>query len=293
MGARNRRDLLNAVARGIGNGAVQLSATTWEWHCEADCQGSFVKEEYALTVSELPGGINKFGNPTGAGVTLTRYSRCNKCENCLRHRRQLWTERAKAEIAASARTWFGTLTLNPEEHSIVGMKCTEDTFENRHRIVGKYVTDFLKRIRKGKPPIRFMLVAEAHKLALNGLPHYHMLIHEVGVGEYVHRRELEENWRFGFTKWKLLEDRYAAPYLCKYLSKSAQARVRASLHYGSPREVSRSQSIAMPQRQKRDPNGVLDPREHYHATDQVACRPAAKRGPAPPKKGAQSPVLKA
>jgi len=50
------------------------------------------------------------------------------------------------------------------------------------------------------------------------------------IGERVLRRQ----WTLGFSKFNLVDEKdpRAAHYVCKYLSKTAEARVRASLQYG-------------------------------------------------------------
>lgn len=169
---------------------------------------------------------------------------CRKCENCLGRRCHHWRLRAMSETKAAVRTWFGTLTLSPDQHSRVAMACRVeasrngddwDTFDQerqfalRHKCISREITLYLKRIRKrGGEGARFVCVAEAHK---SGLPHYHMLVHE-GDQTALTWRILTEEWRVGFCQWKLVKDTRAAGYVTKYLSKDALARVRASVGYG-------------------------------------------------------------
>lgn len=144
------------------------------------------------------------------------------------------------------RTWFGTLTLRPERQQFVldnaRMKLARqgldfdglsevEQFRLRHEFVSLELTRWLKRVRKNsEAPLRFCLVAEAHK---SGAPHYHVLVHESDPARPVRKSVLCEAWTWGFTRWKLVEDQRAAGYVTKYLSKSALARVRASLKYGT------------------------------------------------------------
>lgn len=61
---------------------------------------------------------------------------------------------------------------------------------------------------------------------------------------------LSSMWKLGFSRHKLVDmDQRgkAAWYAAKYLSKSAAARVRASLHYGNPPISSRPQGQVSPQ----------------------------------------------
>jgi hypothetical protein len=81
-------------------------------------------------------------------------------------------------------------------------------------------------------PLRYLLVAEAHK---TGLPHYHLLIHEYSESRPIRARHLKEQWRLGFSSVKLVaqdEGNRRGGYVTKYLAKSAIARVRASVGYG-------------------------------------------------------------
>src|SRR5205814_1472707 len=85
---------------------------------------------------------------------------------------------------------------------------------------------------------RYLLIAEAHK---SGVPHFHMLLHEPDVANTVRHATLRDQWRYGFTNFKLVSDPRAAGYIAKYLAKDALARVRASKDYGSVGAGSNSQ----------------------------------------------------
>lgn len=175
--------------------------------------------------------------------------RCRRCENCLRLRQRHWSARVRNELAMhdiiGARTWFGTLTLRPEEHyrALVTARLAhsaggidldrtseEEIFAARHRVISRWLTLYLKRVRKqAAQPFRYILICEKHK---SGLPHYHILVHEDGLLRNIPKRILQEQWIHGFSRWKLVEDMRQGTYLTKYLSKSAEARVRASKDYG-------------------------------------------------------------
>lgn len=182
--------------------------------------------------------------------------RCRKCRECLKARAHHWAERAAMETLQAPRTWFGTLTFAPssswatEARAIardvaawddpIARRWDEDQagFANRvkaarfirmHQANGPLLTKWLKRIRKESgASLRYMLVAEAHK---DGRPHYHALIHETHDGGRVLHKTLSSQWIHGFSQFKLA-DPAAAKYVCKYLAKSAEARIRASLDYG-------------------------------------------------------------
>lgn len=170
--------------------------------------------------------------------------RCRKCEACLLHRQRLWTARAVDMIAASSRTWFGTLTVAPAhrvsmlyradlQHTAATGEAWSalrqpDQFRKLVDQAAPAVTTFLKRVRK-TAAFRYLLVSEEHK---DGFPHFHMLLHEMGAA--IPKRTLDDQWRLGFSQWRLVDrgNPQAAHYVCKYLSKSALTRVRASQRYG-------------------------------------------------------------
>ena len=162
---------------------------------------------------------------------------CRKCPNCLRARAALWRQRANNEIVLSTRTWFGTFTINPYHRFLIDTRgkrsdaASDDNFLDRHRQISRYFTLYFKRLRKAsRSKIRYMLVAEHHA---DGWPHYHVLVHE--RGKPVTKRELQGLWPYGFTHFKLIDrtDKKVPGYICKYISKQALARIRASLKYGT------------------------------------------------------------
>lgn len=175
-------------------------------------------------------------------------TRCRKCEECLKHRRRLWTARAMAETGNALRTWFGTMTVSPERRFQAMMLAERDLANalNPRRLdqlssieqlreltahLAPEVTRFLKRVRQqSKASLRYLLVVEPHK---DGFPHFHMVLHETSLTP-VSKRTLEDQWRYGFSSWRLVPagEMRQVIYVCKYLTKSAQTRVRASRHYG-------------------------------------------------------------
>lgn len=194
-------------------------------------------------------------------LLLEMSSRCRKCERCLRLRSRMWTARSVSETRMSSRTWFGTLTLRPGEQYLAKarashvMSCRNgidfDTLSPKDQFglivaqIGQDVTKYLKRIRKESGVrFRYLVVFEAHA---SGDPHIHMLLHELHADMAVRQRTLEGQWKLGFTKWRLVDTDQpgAAGYVCKYLSKTAAARVRASRRYGGGRftETTGAQTI--------------------------------------------------
>jgi len=184
-------------------------------------------------------------------ATTTAYVsvRCRRCDACLEYRRRLWTARAIAETRLSSRTWFVTLTYGPEsrflvkaaaEARVVRTRCeqwsmltTDERFRHLVKVANEDVTKFLKRIRKNSGArLRYILVSEAHA---DGFPHFHLLIHEGDNGS-LSKRISTSAWTRGHSHMRLVDtgDAKATGYVCKYLSKSATTRVRASRKYGRP-----------------------------------------------------------
>lgn len=178
-------------------------------------------------------------------VPMELATRCRKCGSCLKHRQKIWTARAIDELKAARRTWFGTLTIRPDERfkariaaDLLAKKRGHDEWSALPRdtkfsylvnVLGPHVTKWLKRVRKASGvPLRYLLVVEAHK---DGFPHFHCFIHEPALP--VTERLLASNWRLGFSQFRLVkEDARASYYACKYLAKDSLTRVRASKSYG-------------------------------------------------------------
>lgn len=174
---------------------------------------------------------------------------CRRCPACLRIRAHIWRDRAIAETKSAPRTWLCTFTLRPDEHyrSLLEARkwmaersrCFEqeseqDQFCARVRAINPEITRYVKRVRKQSgATIRYLIVAERHKGGgeHDGLPHFHALFHEVDETRPLRKAVLKEQWKLGFSTFKLAEPA-AAYYLCKYLSKDLATRVRGSLRYG-------------------------------------------------------------
>jgi len=153
---------------------------------------------------------------------------CRKCEACLKARGRLWSERAFHEVRGSTRTWFCTYTLNPSWRVRAEIEASTSEPEDLYRVVSKWFTLYLKRLRKESGvSFRYLLVVELHK---DGFPHLHALVHEIG-GQQITKRQLQGQWPYGYTSVKLANPT-SARYVTKYISKQAIARIRASLGYG-------------------------------------------------------------
>ena len=185
---------------------------------------------------------------------------CRHCVPCLRFKSWLWSTRGAIEVAASVRSWFGTMTYRPEVYllrsyqaeqrygrgwsdlsadergALVLAECGHDlrlfmvqlrALVSRAAAAAKGVA---KRHARGVTGIRQMAVVEFHK---SGVPHFHTLIHERDEMVPVRKRMLDAAWPHGHSKFRLVEDgENAARYVAKYLAKDAVARVRASPRYG-------------------------------------------------------------
>lgn len=175
---------------------------------------------------------------------------CRKCSACLKQRASMWSRRARAEVSACVggnRTWFVTLTVKPELRFILHARCRQRQWKRGidfdamppdeklkllSKQTGLLITLWLKRLRKKtQTSFRYLCVMEAHK---DGFPHHHLLVHE-STGR-ITERDIRLSWsENGFAMAKLVPDDdggKACWYVCKYLTKSALARVRASARYG-------------------------------------------------------------
>ena len=215
----------------------------------------------------LPREIERPLGPMGKIVYIVPCR--SHCTWCLKMRGKQWAIRAQSEIRLSARTWFGTLTLSDQNHyamlcradgggafgvSVKRGKPVEKKFADltpgeqfgvRLSAISPELTKWLKRVRKRSgAPLRFLLVVEAHK---SGLPHFHVLVHQLRADTPVTWRDLHDEWTLGFSKFNLVRaDEFnraddpsvwqqpsrTAWYVCKYLTKACLARVRASKRYG-------------------------------------------------------------
>ena len=232
------------IIRALAKGAERTSTGIVKWDISGNCSNSFEQK----FIGRPPANSGRdFTWKSGQTHTLELllYTRCRKCENCLRKRATLWRERAKAMIALSERTWFGTLTLGPErqfkitcaaadraqQKAITFSELSEhEQFKLRTNEISLEVTRWLKRVRKRSGArIKYCLVYEKHK---SGDPHLHVLVHQLSAQPPVLHSQLSNTWTYGFTNFKLVTDDQAARYVSKYLSKSISSRVRASKSYG-------------------------------------------------------------
>lgn len=239
-----RYEAVQALMRSaIQYGGVRNGLTSVSWDVAGSCQDPRYR-----VVHGKP-GRDSTGSRVGLPLEVNLRTRCRKCDKCRSLRRAQWSARARHELRNASRSWFCTFTVRPEEQYRALVLARRKAkarglgdfdalpfdvqFKMRHDALGPEITRYLKRLREASgSPVRFLWVAEAHK---SGAPHYHALIHERAVLLPVRHAMLSSQWKLGFSKCKLADadDDRSALYLCKYLSKSSAARVRASLRYGT------------------------------------------------------------
>lgn len=271
--------VLTLIGYALASGGRRLSLFRTEWDISGDCSDSYRTELHGRP-SAPHGERTVLVGPKGwqTPQVLVIYTRCRRCHNCLRFRQRRWYGATIREVAAAPRTWFGTLTLNPQAHHVMLARArvklaaqgvefdrlnAHEQFVERHLQIGKELTKFIKRVRKNSgAKLRYLLIAEAH---MSGLPHYHMLVHETHEGGSVRHRHLSEAWDFGFENFRLVDpEKTGNPaYLCKYLGKSLSARVRASQRYGGAASDQLSQTLAT----IRSLSGVMGGKERGQPND--------------------------
>ena len=118
-----------------------------------------------------------------------------------------WRSRAFSEYSASVRTFFGTLTIAPENDALLDALarielCEKGTdfdtltdaerFRVRCTVGGREITKYLKRVREGekdrsyRDAFRYLFIAEPHQSDASsslkkGRPHWHCLVHETDI----------------------------------------------------------------------------------------------------------------
>lgn len=244
------------AAKAMDSGALLRTRTNMSWDVAGNCERPVYRK---VDGAGRPKGMKVWQEKLTARTNesaimrIEMDTRCRKCGPCRRARAAYWRIRAEQEIAVSGRSWFVTLTLAPEEHFRMKVQASvrlaaqgvefdrltaDEQFAQRHKEICRELTLWIKRVRKQSGvSLRYLLVAEAHK---SGLPHYHALVHETAADGKVTAATLRGQWKLGFTKANLVAQERgskSAAYVCKYLSKSALSRVRASQGYGQTGQV--------------------------------------------------------
>lgn len=248
-------DFLRRAGDALASGATLVGPRRIHWDCAGDCERPR-RVERTSRPSAAEGRRVTIGPDRPMTLFMDLDVRCRQCSKCRKSKARLWQWRAQHECALWSRTWFGTLTLAPGERyrflarSKKFADATGDAeFLAVHAEASKAITLWLKRLRKNcQCKFRYLLVTEAHK---SGDPHFHLLIHEV-EGKLT-ERQLRLTWEHGYSMFKLVgvdEGSPTSKYICKYLSKSLLARVRASVRYG---EYGLGPSDAPAEREKMTP----------------------------------------
>lgn len=279
------RHVSAVAASAIGSGLTFVSPVRGDWDIAGGCTNSRPIEMLGAT----PGARGR-----GPLYGLTMHVRCRRCAWCLRRRGGLWAHRAVEEMSGPGRTWMATFTASPANHYMLRVRASArlrsravdfDSLPARERFAelamefGAELTKYWKRLRKNTgAKFRYILVAERHK---SGLPHFHALIHEQPGPAQLRHATLTAGFGLGYTKFKLCQGVKAAWYVTKYLTKSAEARIRASLHYGSPsrgKEITVSSPRAIwpvipPPHQRQSPELMLV--ANHEGTEGDQCSPSS------------------
>lgn len=251
-------DVLRLAAKALANGGERVGNTRVRWDISGSCSNGYTMLHYARPSKPRSGGAFVVVTPeTLRPMEVEMITPCRECESCRRSRAALWRRRIATEAATWPRTWFGTLTLRPDEHFrvLTSARAREtaqgvdfDALSDREQktildgIMWRDIKLALMRIRSAYgSPFRYVCVSEAHK---SGFAHYHLLVHQVVAQPPLKYRDLAGQWKLGFTVWRLVHGMEGPMYIAKYLSKSdALARVRASQHYGSPLGIEKELNV--------------------------------------------------
>lgn len=233
-----------------------------EWRLAMDCSDPrWVELHSRMSANALA------GKPPMSVILSVR---CRKCEWCKKMRQRFWMGRAFSEYDCAQRTYMGTFTASIDNHikidavarvrlQMAGVDFDglndREKFEARCIEFGTHITLWLKRVRKMGCKFRYLMVAEEHASDVTAAemryrPHVHVLIHEKRLGDFydgtlkVGRSGMfipdeapqRQAWYLGHTRFQAADSARTATYLCKYITKEAHVRIRASLYYGDSGE---------------------------------------------------------
>lgn len=246
-----KANTLKVAAKATEAGRSRLSPHRIEW----DISGSCLNPVPVQLIGTKGGPLSaKYPDLRYGDISLQANLKtpCRRCKHCRNYRAKVWRQRSENETSQASRTWLVTLTYSQmlQDHSrnlaILNSAATgtdwdtldvETQFKLHAQEQSPDLTCWLKRIRKRSgSPLRYILIAEAHK---TGLPHYHALVHEQSATQPILHRHYGfgqndlTSWPHGHGHARLVTDAKDAVYVCKYLSKSALVRIRASKAYGT------------------------------------------------------------
>lgn len=231
-------------SRALAAGGTRKGFSVVEWDVSGNCQSPYQRISLGRPRTEGKKFFTVIAGKTRTALEVRMVLPCSHCDKCRKRLANKWRRRATAELEASSRSWFGTLTFRPSErYRLLAAASAEygpgfsglpekQQFRLIERQGYKEVCKYWKRVRKDSGVrLRYILVAEAHS---DGSLHYHALVHE--RGNQVRHHQLSKQWWGGFSKWKLVDkdttEHRTAWYVTKYLTKSNLTRTRASVGYG-------------------------------------------------------------
>lgn len=251
VGPLGRGGTERRLARALANGGYVDAEGRVLWPMAGDCEDPVSIEESTARATNTA----RDRDPALPALReLVQLVRCRRCARCISQRRRMWIARAHAEAGAAHRSWFVTLTLYgsvvrtylPRVEERLGRSVARPWTVDEHgevhgenqlrcwdKVLAPEVQKYLKRLRERSAEkcggtLRFLQVVEPHK---DGLPHFHLLIHEHG-GRATRKRIIRKAWPHGITHAVLVQDCHIA-YVAKYAAKRLSGRVRASLRYGA------------------------------------------------------------
>ena len=238
------RVFLNAME---SDSFVRYGLRRGTWDVSHDCDSPVSVTMWSRSTGSVSTALRGKVPPV---MEVTLLTACRRCRVCLRKKARLWSYRAQAEVEASQRTWFVTLTLSPDNHFWIDSVCATrerdfwlmpqaKKFSAQAQVIGIEVTKWLKRVRKNSGcQFRYLLVVETHNShrtseEMRGRPHLHVLVHEFD-GQPIRKDTLQAAWRLGHSNCKLVTTgQSAAWYVSKYITKAQDFRNRESLGYGN------------------------------------------------------------
>lgn len=218
---------------------------------------------------------------------------------------------ARALLAANpnVRVWWCTYSFSPENHyrALVdaevlsrsrGVEFAELSLRQQRRLMehhehgfyGVAFDKYFKRLRKGAGKYKgagfvYLLVSELHRGGgvLDGKVHYHALLFETDDSRPLLKAQLKGNWwgdehgteyRLGHCRFKLLAPEdvcRTVGYICKYITKDADARVRASKFLGNEKLPAQPGTLADRQEV---PSSVVErgPATHEVENDRLSAK---------------------
>jgi len=236
--------------RALADPAFQRHGTRMgTWDVSRGCEDPQPVTQWSRSTGKAK-NLGRKGVKPAPMIELTLLTPCRRCEHCLKRHAWLWSGRARTETEAASRTWFITLTASMDRHYWIDRVCStrvgnfdgltrSEKFREQAKVYGAEVTKWLKRLRKETGHrFRYLQVTEIHDgidtaPEMRGRPHVHLLLHEY-PGQPVRKEVIQRQWKMGFSTAKLVDnERQAAWYVSKYISKAVEVRTRASTGYGN------------------------------------------------------------